>query len=88
MTGSVLKVVSEVKLSPAGSRQKNHLLVGDDCKEEEEDEKKSKSSQTSTSVLFERSSNTYQFSLRHSVPLRLRTGETFVVKECENRPRK
>lgn len=39
MTGSELKVVSEVKLSPAGSRQKNHLLVGDDCKEEEDEKK-------------------------------------------------
>lgn len=57
MTGSELKVVSEVKLSPAGSRQKNHLLVGDDC--EEEDEKKKSKSQTSTSAIFERSSNTY-----------------------------
>lgn len=36
MTGSELKVVSEVKLSPAGSRQKSHLLVGDNCKEEDE----------------------------------------------------
>lgn len=42
MTGSELKVVSEVKLSPAGSRQKNHLLVGDDCKEEEDERKKIK----------------------------------------------
>lgn len=39
MTGSELKVASEVKLSPAGSRQKNHLLVGDDCKDEEDGEK-------------------------------------------------
>lgn len=39
MTGSELKVASEVKLSPAGSRQKNHLLVGNDCKEEEDAKK-------------------------------------------------
>lgn len=39
MTGSELKSSQKPKLSPAGSRQKDHLLLGDDCEEGEEEEK-------------------------------------------------